>query len=297
MTVDVWLIGYKGMLGHEVAGRLKRSALSFHATDMDCDITDPADLRETAHAVTPRWIVNCSAYTAVDKAEEEEELAYRINAEGVRNIGRAATDVGASVIHVSTDYVFDGSASEPYQPYHPTNPLGAYGRTKLAGEQLLAEATPSHIIVRTAWLYGLHGKNFVSTMLRLMNERDEIKVVADQHGSPTYAPDLADAIVRFVEAQSDAYGIYHFTNSGETTWHGFASAIYDRARTADLVCKACEVMPISTSEYPTPAKRPAYSVLDTEKLRSELGISIPSWQDGLQRYLNEIATESKESRA
>jgi len=273
------------MLGTEVSTRLADPGISVHGTDQECDVTNAHAVSSLAQNLRPDWIVNCSAFTAVDNAEEHEEQAYRINALGVQNISRAADECGATVIHVSTDYVFDGSARIPYQPHDTPNPLSAYGRTKLAGERFLVGESDRHILIRTAWLYGPHGKNFVSTMLRLMSDRDQIQVVDDQHGTPTYAVDLADVIARFIECESTDYGIYHFTNGGATTWHGFATAIRDRALALGLLNHTCDVQPIPTAEYPTPAPRPAYSVLDTRKISEALGMNIPLWQDGLDRFL------------
>lgn len=282
----VWLVGAKGMLGHEVASALDDDGFDHVDTDIECDITNIDALGNFASGKNIGWIINCSAYTAVDKAETEEEIAYRINAIGVRNLATVATEVNARIIHISTDYVFDGMATAPYAEDHEVVAEGAYGRTKAAGERFLQQEAAQFFIIRTAWLYGIHGKNFVYTMLRLMNERDEVKVVGDQRGTPTYAPDLAHAIVEFVRNDPKAYGIYHFTNDGETTWHGFAAEIYRMGRELGRIGKECKVTPITTAEYPTPAKRPAYSVLSKEKIKSTLALAIPDWRDGLRRFFD-----------
>ena len=284
----IWLVGSRGMLGRDVAHELGHRAMHFTETDLDCDITEAGAVQEFARGKRIDWIINCTGYTAVDKAEDEEQQADLVNAAGVENLGRIAAAVNARVIHVSTDYVFDGRASSPYREDAMIAPRSAYGRTKARGEQLLAQAVKTHFIVRTAWLYGTHGKNFVATMLRLMNERDEVSVVDDQRGSPTYTRDLASAIATIVELDSRTYGIYHFTNEGETTWHSFASAIYESGRTRGLVRHACRIKPIRTDQYPTRAVRPAYSVLSKDKIRETFGLVIPEWQDGLYRYLDEL---------
>jgi dTDP-4-dehydrorhamnose reductase len=279
------------MLGQDVVRQLDTLGLSRVASDLDCDITDPAAVRRFAAVRPIEWIVNCSAYTAVDKAEDEEEKADALNAIGPANLGREAAELGARVIHLSTDYVFDGEASSPYTEEHRPAPRGAYGRTKARGEKLLAEATHEHFIFRTAWLYGVRGKNFVYTMLRLMGERDEVSVVDDQRGSPTYTRDLAAAICTIIRADSRAYGIYHFTNEGETTWFQFARSIYELGRARGLIRRSCEVRPITTERYPTKAARPMYSVLSKAKIQRTFGIFIPAWHDGLERFFDELEEE------
>jgi dTDP-4-dehydrorhamnose reductase len=294
----IWLIGNRGMLGREVEALLTASAQTAPAgglvtTDLECDITDPRALEEVARDRRPDLIINCSAYTAVDQAEEESDTAFAVNADGVENIARAARTVGAVVIHISTDYVFDGTASAPYPPDAPVNPVGVYGKSKAEGERRLRATTERHIIVRTAWLYGVHGKNFVATMLRLFAEKDEISVVDDQTGAPTYAVDLAKAVVLIARTPPSAghFGIYHFTNSGTTTWHGFATEIKRLAAARGIIGDRCSIKPIPTSAYPTKAVRPAYSVLDTGAVRAAFGVDVPPWRDGLGRYLDQVAAD------
>ncbi len=294
------MVGNKGMLGTEVErllreglpGDLQVGGFDYAATDLDVDITSPDAVRAFIEEHNADWIINCAAYTAVDKAEEEEELARRINADGPENLARAIAGRGR-LIHVSTDYVFDGTATAPIPEDTPPHPLGAYGRTKAEGERRIAAATDAYFIVRTAWLYGVHGKNFVGTMQRLMAERDEICVVVDQYGSPTYAVDLAEALVRLVACDCREYGAYHFTNAGETSWHGFALAIREIATERGILRKECEVTPIPSSEYPTPAKRPAYSVLATDRIARVTRMRIPHWRDGLGRYLEQLEKEQR----
>ena len=289
----IWLIGNKGMLGQEVESILKRRNLKYVASDIDVDITvrEPVDKFVTRHK--PDWIVNCAAYTAVDQAETDEARARQINADGPENIGRAAAEVGARVIHISTDYVFDGQGSRPYEATDPVAPAGAYGRTKAEGERRLQRVCPNSFIVRTAWLYGVGGKNFVETMLRVMSERDEVRVVSDQRGSPTYAVDLASAIVEFVTRDSSDFGIYHYTNEGETTWHGFAEEIKRQGLERGLLATRCEVAAITSADYPTPAARPHYSVLSKTAIRDAFGIDIPDWRDGLSRYFDQRSNHAE----
>ena len=206
----IWLIGNKGMLGMEVELLLKQKGLAYVATDQEVDITNLERLLCFAEDKPIKWIVNCAAYTAVDKAEDEPELAFKINAEGPKNIAEIAREKNAKLIHISTDYVFDGKKEGAYNENDATNPIGVYGKSKHQGECYIQNKLPEHFILRTAWLYGRHGNNFVKTMIRLFRERDGISIVGDQHGSPTHAPDLAQAIVKIMQINSKAYGIYHF---------------------------------------------------------------------------------------
>ncbi|MFP4115527.1 MAG: dTDP-4-dehydrorhamnose reductase [Spirochaetota bacterium] len=290
----VWLVGHKGMLGTEVARLLTEQDVAFVATDVDVDITSAQAVDDFVSAHVPDWIINCAAYTAVDQAEDDEERAYAINATGPANLARAAASTPelTRLVHVSTDYVFDGTAASPISEDTPTKPLGAYGRTKEAGERAVTAGCASHFVVRTAWLYGVHGKNFVSTMLRLMRERDELSVVSDQVGSPTYAVDLARAIVRFVVTDCRDYGFYHYTNAGETSWHGFARAIQEDAFARGLIDRRIPVRPIAAADYPAKAPRPAYSVLSTGRIREALAIDIADWRDGLARYFDQYQSET-----
>lgn len=305
----LWLIGHKGMLGTEVVAQLDHAGIAYTATDLDVDITSPEAVSAFVSEHRPDWIINCAAYTAVDQAEDDEERAFAINALGPENIARAAAELAATapgstpghaaapdprLIHISTDYVFPGTATEPIPESAAPAPVGAYGRTKAAGEARLRAAHPNHFIVRTAWLYGPAGKNFVATMLRLMAEREELTVVADQRGTPTYAADLAAALVAFVQRDSRGYGTYHYTNSGETTWHGFAEAIRDEALARGMLGSSPAIRAVTSAEYPTKAARPAYSVLARNRIESELEMTIPDWRDGLVRYLDRVKNEGRE---
>ncbi len=285
----IWVVGSAGMLGQELVAALTQAGREFVGTDREVSILDEAALKAYAEGRRISWIVNCAAYTAVDRAEDEEAAARALNAEGPENLGRLARRIGARVLHISTDYVFDGSGSRPYREDDPVAPLGAYGRTKAEGEARLRAVAPESIIVRTAWLYGRHGPNFVATMLRLMREREELGVVADHVGSPTWARDLAKALVVILGAERAPEGIYHYTNEGVTSWHGFAQAIEAEARARGLLPRPCRVLPITTAAYPTKARRPAYSVLSKEKSKAVFGLAIPVWEESLARHLAELA--------
>lgn len=228
--------------------------------------------------------VNAAAYTAVDKAESEPEIATRINSDAVGFLANACKKQNARLIHVSTDYVFDGNNANGYTPEDLTGPVGVYGSTKLLGEKKCLQIDPNNIVIRTSWVFGSHGNNFVKTMIRLMHEREEIRVVNDQIGRPTFVNDLAEVIVRSIDkGNSMPGGIYHVANGGAISWYEFAVAICDRMQFP------CNVLPIPSSDYPTPAKRPAYSILKTEKIEQLLNWTIPSWEDALQRCLNELS--------
>jgi len=290
----IWLIGDKGMLGTELSLLLEEKGVSFIGTDSEVDITDPAALKgfvkKQAEAFT--WVINCAAYTAVDKAEDDRENCRLLNTIGAGNIAYTAHRAGARVIHVSTDYVFDGGGNSPYTEGDTTRPTGVYGLTKRDGELEVMAENESSYIVRTAWLYGKHGSNFVNTMLRLMNESDEVKVVDDQKGSPTWAGDLAAAVLAIIEAVGNGkavpFGIYHYTNGGMTTWFEFAEEIYLRGRELGRITKECVVKPCTSADYPSKAKRPGYSVLETSRIKNALGITIPAWEESLQKYLETL---------
>jgi dTDP-4-dehydrorhamnose reductase len=285
----IWLIGSKGMLGTELSLLLKEAGSSFIGTDCEVDITNPAAIQAFIRAQPPiDWIVNCAAYTAVDKAEDEKEKSRLLNTEGPRNIARTANETGARLIHISTDYVFNGQGNKPYTEDDATDPIGVYGLTKRDGELAILETNPRSYIIRTAWLYGRHGGNFVHTMLRLMNERDEIKVVNDQRGSPTWAFDLAETVITFIKTKKAGkdvpYGIYHFTNEGAITWFDFAREIYRQGREQGRIDKDCAITPCTSADFPAKVKRPAYSVLDKTKIKTVLDIAIPVWDDSLHKF-------------
>lgn len=245
----------------------------------ELDIADRGAVNEFFEKNKIRFCINCAAYTAVDKAESEKNIAEKINTDGPANLAAACRDHRARLFHISTDYVFNGRGTTPYLPGDATEPVNFYGSTKLNGEKKALEENKDIIIIRTAWVYSSYGNNFVKTMIRLMNQKESINVVSDQLGSPTYAADLADAIMQIISKNNFVPGIYHYTNAGITSWFGFAKEI-----AAGIETK-CIINPINTDQYPTPAARPAYSALNTEKIRSVFGIAIPDWQDSLRRCL------------
>ena len=281
----IWLVGNAGMLGAAVERLLIARGLSYLASDREVDITNPRAITTFIGNQSIDWIINCAAYTAVDKAESEEALAARINAEGPANLAAFADSRNAWLLHISTDYVFDGEKSGLYSESDAPNPKSAYGRTKLEGERRVQAATTRHLIIRTSWLYGHDGPNFVQTMVRLFAEQEEISVVDDQQGSPTFAGDLAQAILTAVTHPGPEPGLYHFSNHGSTTWFGFASEIYRQARTMNLLASPCTIRPITTDAFPRPAKRPRNSVFDKQKICTNLGVTLRPWQDALGDYL------------
>ncbi|MFE0501754.1 dTDP-4-dehydrorhamnose reductase [Lysobacter soli] len=256
--------------------------------ETSCEALDLGDLDAIASLVArvqPDVIVNAAAYTAVDRAEDDVEAAFRINAQAPGCLAEAGVACGASLVHYSTDYVFDGRGSRPYRDDDITDPLGVYGRSKLDGELAIAGSGARHLILRTAWVYGLHGHNFLRTMLRVGAERDELRVVADQHGCPTPAWLIADVTAAVLRKGIAESGVRHLVASGQTTWHGFAEAIFDEASERGLIARRPTVIPIATADYPTRAVRPAYSVLDTTRLRDEYALELPHWRDALARTL------------
>jgi dTDP-4-dehydrorhamnose reductase len=283
----ILVTGANGQLGWELA-QLASSYPQYQFSFVDrtiLDLSKPENIQSVLETYQPDAIINTAAYTAVDKAETEKELAYTVNAKSVEVIAAYAALKNIPFITFSTDYVFTGTATEPYSTETSIAPLNFYGSTKADGESIAIAANPNTIIVRTSWVFSSHGNNFVKTMMRLMKERDSLNVVADQKGRPTYAKDLAIATMKMIEtidAGKNIKGIYHFANQGETTWFEFAKKIQS---TAGLTC---DVHPIQTADFPTPAKRPAYSVLDTSKIEKDLEIEIPHWETALQACYQQI---------
>ncbi|WP_295936686.1 dTDP-4-dehydrorhamnose reductase [uncultured Xanthomonas sp.] len=254
------------------------------------DFDQPQTLGELLDRLRPTAVVNAAAYTAVDRAEQDAEAAHRANAESPAAIATWCAAHGVPLVHYSTDYVFDGQGTQPYQEDAPTAPLGVYGATKLAGEEAIRASGAQHLIFRTAWVYAAHGHNFLRTMLRVGADRDELKVVADQVGTPTPAALIADVTARVLAQRATLpSGTWHLTATGETTWHGFAEAIFAEAVAAGLLTRAPRVLPITTAEYPTPAKRPAYSRLDVSRLQCDFALELPQWRDGLRQVIGELA--------
>lgn len=273
----ILITGAHGQLGSALSGLLQSTLYNVVCTDYDSlDITNSEAVESFIGEGKFDYIVNCAAYTQVDRAEEDADNADLLNHIAVANIANAALNCGGRVIHISTDYVFDGNHFVPYVESDEPAPRSVYGSTKLAGERDLFDIAPDSIVVRTAWLYSATGNNFVKTMLRLGKEKDSIRVVYDQIGSPTYAPDLASAILTIIESETWVPGVYHFTNEGVISWYDFAKAIF---RISGV---HCEVSPILSSEYKTLAVRPHYSVLDKSKIKSVFGVNIPYWEDSLQ---------------
>jgi dTDP-4-dehydrorhamnose reductase len=261
----------------------------------EIDLTRPAELEATLIGLEPDAIVNAAAYTAVDQAETEPDLAAAINAEGAAAVARAAAKLGVPIVQLSTDYVFDGSGDRPYREDDPTGPLGVYGVSKLAGERAVAQAAPDHAILRTSWVYSPFGRNFVRTMLALARQRNEVRVVCDQVGAPTSALDIADGVIGVVHnllaesARSDLRGVFHMTAAGTATWTEFAEAIFALSRAAGG--PSATVIPIPTTEYPTPARRPANSRLDTSLLANVHGIRLPHWRQSLQPCIERLLAQ------
>lgn len=278
------LIGAGGMLGSMVARSAPVGWELLPLQRPEFDLTDREQVDEVLDRLAPEVIINCAAFTQVDACETQEDLATRINGDGPGYLAAAAKRLGAVLVHISTDYVFDGFKTEPYREDDPTNPLSAYGRSKRAGELAILESgLTKYFIVRTSWLFGPGGKNFVETILRLAQEREELRVVADQVGSPTYTADLAAAIFRLLSTQE--FGIYHVSNQGACSWHEFAGEIVARFTQLSGQVKIKNIVPIATLEYPLPAKRPGYSLLSKHKYETAVGAALPSWHDALQRYL------------
>lgn len=292
----ILLIGSNGQLGQELV-RILNNHDNYNLLTLSrpqIDIYQPENLGKLIIEIKPDVVINAAAYTAVDKAESEPKLAELGNTIAPQYIAQACKRSNAYLIHISTDYVFDGTSSQPYLETAPTNPLSVYGKTKLAGEIAVQTDCPSSIILRTAWVYGSYGKtNFVKTMLRLGQEREVLKVVYDQVGSPTWARDLAIAISQFIplltpDQISEIAGIYHYTNSGVCSWYDFALGIFAEAQTRGFPLQVKEVIPITTAEYPTPAHRPGYSVLSSSKIRHLLGSYPPHWRESLGKMLDEL---------
>lgn len=293
--MKILLLGANGQVGHELRRSLAPLAETIFATRTGvldgnaCEQADfdlPASLPALIERIAPEVVVNAAAYTAVDRAENEPEMALRANAESPARLAEACAASGALLTHYSTDYVFDGESTRPYREEDATGPLGVYGRTKFAGEQAIRDSGCRHLIFRTAWVYGNYGANFMRTMLRLGSEREELRVVADQFGSPTPARLIADVTANVLRGDPRHSGVCNLTATGETSWHGFAVEIFRQALARGLIDRAPRVTPIATGEYPTPARRPRYSCLDTTRLREDFGIDLPDWKKALEQVLD-----------
>lgn len=293
--MTILLLGANGQLGQELQRALaplgtivattRSGALPDGSACEVADFDQPASLAALLDRVQPTVVVNAAAYTAVDRAEGDRDAAFRANAEAPGVLAQWCARAGVPLVHYSTDYVFDGQGTRPYREDDATAPLGVYGASKLAGEQAIRAAGGRHLIFRTAWVYASHSANFLRTMLRVGAERDVLRVVADQVGTPTPAALIADVTAQALQHDGALSGTWHLTAKGETSWHGFAEAIFAEAVATGVLPRAPKVEAITTAEYPTPAKRPAYSHLDVAKLEQDFGVVLPSWQDGLKRVI------------
>ena len=297
--MKILLLGGNGQVGSELCRSLaplgevvattRSGMLEDGARCEQADFDAPGSLPGLIERIAPDIVVNAAAHTAVDRAESEPDVAFRANAQAPQAIAEACARGGIRLVHYSTDYVFDGRGTRPYREDDPTAPASVYGASKLAGEEAIRASGASHLILRTAWVYAAHGRNFLRTMLRLAGERDELGVVADQSGTPTSAALIAGVTAQVLAQPVVRSGTWHLTATGATSWHGFAEAIMQGARARGLIARMPRVSPIATADYPTPATRPAYSVLDCSALQRDFGIALPTWQDGLSRTLDELA--------
>lgn len=288
----VLIVGANGQLGWELVQQCRHQGM--HLLALDCPGIDIADESSAYSCLAPlpaRILVNAAAYTAVERAESEPVAAFAVNREGAKNLARYCKERQIPLIHISTDYVFDGSKKGAYVEDDPVAPIGVYGRSKEGGEAEVRGLVESHLIIRTAWLYGVHGQNFVKTMLKLGRERETLRVVADQWGCPTYAADLAAAVLKIVglylAGNKIAWGTYHYCGTGETSWHGFSEAIFELARKHESL-KVKAITPITTAEYPTPARRPANSVLDCSKIERHFAILPRPWKESLTEMIDRL---------
>ncbi|MEM9218717.1 MAG: dTDP-4-dehydrorhamnose reductase [Cyanobacteria bacterium P01_F01_bin.150] len=288
----ILLIGAAGQLGAELKQSLRSQGEVTAVSRAELDLTQCDAIRQTVKAVAPQVIVNAAAYTAVDKAEEEQDIAKAVNAIAPTVLAEECQKLGATLVHISTDYVFNGRKNTPYLETDTPDPLGAYGHTKLLGEDGIRQSCDRHIIIRTAWVYGAQGRgNFVKTMLRLGKEREELPVVVDQVGSPTWTKDLADATTELVnrsQTSGNVLGLYHYANSGVISWYDFAVAIFEEARAIGFPIAIQRVKPITTEEYPLPAQRPAYSSLSNRQIAETLNATPPHWRVSLRKMLAEL---------
>ncbi len=285
--MKILVTGANGQLGNEMKDILEKECpgMTLYTDIQELDLLDAQAVGVFVSKNEITHIVNCAAYTAVDKAEEDKALCAAVNIDAVKNLANAADAVGAKIIHISTDYVFDGTAHRPYKESDKVNPMSQYGTTKRTGETALIALAPESIIIRTSWLYSIYGNNFVKTMIRLGKERDQLKVVCDQVGTPTYAKDLAKAIYVILMSHQWVEGIYHFSNEGVCSWYDFTKSIH---RIANIT--TCNVLPIPTEDYPTAATRPSYSILNKSKIKATYGVEIPHWEESLRECINRLET-------
>jgi len=283
--------GAKGQLGREVVFALqaeKENVIGIGREELD--LGKPEQVAESIASYHADWVINCAAHTHVDKAEENEAVVFKVNRDSAKAIAEGVSSYGGCLLHVSTDFIFDGQQSHPYSEEDSANPLGVYGQSKWEGEQGVSEIIPDALILRTAWVYGIQGHNFVKTVLRLASERDELRIVDDQVGAPSWTADITRAILSLIK--NNDKGIFHFTNEGVASWYDFANEIVSIARNLGYPVKAQHVTPISTSEFPLPAKRPSYSVMSKKKIRQSLAYPIPHWRDSLIAMMEQLKASS-----
>jgi dTDP-4-dehydrorhamnose reductase len=281
---NIVVFGASGQLGQCLKSVALRDGIAniYFLSSSEADISSPEALKKAFETYKPQYVINCAAYTAVDKAEDEQEAALKINKAGVVNLSHACAEHHSTLIHISTDFVFKGDKAKPLTEQDETMPISIYGQTKLDGEKAIESILKKFFVIRTGWLYSEYGNNFAKTMLRLGAEKEELKIIADQVGTPTYAIDLAVTILQIISSGSTAYGIYHFSNEGVTSWYDFAKAIFD------LSGSKVKAIPVKTEEYFTKATRPAYSVLDKSKIKKEFNLEIPYWRDSLITCINKL---------
>lgn len=281
----VWITGGGGMLGRHISEKFAAAGIPFISTDIDLDITKKDEILGFISDKNINWVIICSAYTAVDLAEDEREKAFAVNALGVKNIAEVLNGSKARIVHFSTDYIFPGSCRSGYSEDDEPGPSSVYGQSKLEGERYLVSLYNEYFIFRISWLYGPYGKNFVHTMISLFKERDELNVVNDQFGSPTYTGELADFITVLVESGSEKYGVYHFSGEGSTCWHEFASEIYRLSLKYGIIDRDVKINPVDSSKYPVKAKRPAYSYMIKDRLIETFGYRPKDWRVTLEEYI------------
>jgi dTDP-4-dehydrorhamnose reductase len=285
----IWLVGAAGMLGRQLAGAFAARGIPVLASDREVDIRDAAALEGFAGRRRIGWIVNCAAYTAVDRAEDEPDAALAVNAAGTENLARLAARRGARLVHFSTDYVFAGDRAAPYREEDEPRPLSAYGRSKLEGERRLAACLERFFLFRVSWLYGVHGANFVHAMLRAFRERDRARVVDDQFGSPTYAAVLAANVAGLVASGSRRFGVYHYCDAGVISWHQFAAAIQELALRSGMIAREIPIEAVKTAAYGARAPRPLRAALDSRRAQEELGFAVKPWRENLEAFFAEKA--------
>jgi len=291
--MNIIVTGSKGMLGLDLVPRLEQLGFQVIGVDIEeLDITRFDDVRQFFKIGQPGLVINCAAYTAVDQAESDKDLAFAVNRDGPANLAQGCGENGIPLIHISTDYVFDGKGNQPYREDDPVNPLGVYGKSKWEGEEAVRQCLREHLIIRTAWLFGVHGKNFVKTMLKLSCDKEEFTVVDDQIGCPTWTGDLTNALVHVAKVIQEKrnevpWGTYHFCGQGQTSWHGFACAVLEEAANRGEGQRS-RVQPIPTCDYPTPAQRPMWSVMGCNKIRDTFDIQPLYWKEGLKKMLDRL---------